>query len=126
MQDQSVQAARAIKYLEYIRARPTLYVGPDLLAMMPFLEGFQVACVVLGFMTNDYTVRQAIWKKHRWHYSPRGWLVMQDRGLDAAAIADALLHIEIDVWKHLYQVTDEMVANSELLFNQAPQYPDTL
>lgn len=124
--NQSAQAARVIKYLEHIRVRPAMFVGPDPLAMIPFLEGFRIACAALGFTTNDYDIRKAIWKKHHWRYSPRGWRVMQDRGLDAAAIADAVLHIEIDVWKHLYQVTDEMVADTELPFNQAPQYPDVL
>jgi hypothetical protein len=124
--NQSAQAARVIKYLEHIRARPAMYIGPDLLATIPFLEGFRIASAALGFKTNDHDVRQAIWRKHNWHYSPGGWLVMQDQGLDAGAIADALLHIEIDVWKHLYQVTDEMIAASELPFSQAPQHSDTI
>jgi hypothetical protein len=92
-----------IDRLEYIRARKPLYIADDLLPIVNFIHGFNAACHALGLPSgHDISYEEAV--------QGRGWKSMEigfeeelkRHGLTDDEIADELLAIEIEAWKHRY------------------------
>lgn len=92
--------AKIIDVLENIRARPGMYISsiePN--SLMDYLHGLYAGCYLCGG-GYDQAYHQSAYARG-WHgYGVRHpFRVMQEKGLDNAAIINEMLMIEIEAWQ---------------------------
>lgn len=105
-----MQVGLIIQFLEGVRDRPGMYIGVDSQSILPFVHGFNAGCAALGVSQTfngkdrDEVLRHIVenrgWEWSALHVSHQ----MQQMGRSFREIVDETLTIEIELWRHLYDV----------------------
>src|SRR5689334_7494517 len=104
------QVREIILELEEIRLRPGLYIGPDAMDIVSFLNGFNCAFGTLGLSFRggrEYTelfeqiVNERGWC---WNASRTTADLMEEHGYTYKEIVDEWLVINIELWKRTFDV----------------------
>jgi hypothetical protein len=83
----SEQQVKILKGLMHIRKRPGMYFSSEAPAVANFIDGFRVACALLGSVAEYDAVYKQVIKEHGWEWSSTAlWTQMKARGLDDEAM----------------------------------------
>jgi hypothetical protein len=98
----SEQRAKILNGLTHIRKRPGMYFSPEAPAVANFIEGFRIACAVLGSIAEYDAVYKQVIIEHGWEWSSTAlWIQMKARGLDDEAMIAELLDIQTAIWERI-------------------------
>ncbi len=96
------QRAKLLKGLDHVRQRPGMYFSSEVPAVVNFIEGFRLACALLGSVANYDAIYKQVIEERGWKWSSQPiWTQMKERGLNDDAIIAELFDIQMMLWQRI-------------------------